>query len=170
MLADCTVTAMKPVPVPSAGMRIGIDLVHVERIAESVQAFGDRFTQRLFAAGELRDSTVDGRLDPSLLALRFAAKEAAIKAFDLSEAGIGWSQIEMTDVSGTAGCIRFHGRAAESAARFGTYDIAVQSSQDDGMACAIVVAMPCDGAKTTNLRGDAGHEPRGRSQQEICEE
>ena len=161
---------MKPVPVPSAGMRIGIDLVHVERIAESVQAFGDRFTQRLFAAGELRDSTVDGRLDPSLLALRFAAKEAAIKAFDLSEAGIGWSQIEMTDVSGTAGCIRFHGRAAESAARFGTYDIAVQSSQDDGMACAIVVAMPCDGAKTTNLRGDAGHEPRGRSQQEICEE
>lgn len=167
MLADRTVTAMKPVQVTAAGVRIGIDLVQVERIAESVQAFGDRFTQRLFAAGELRDSTIGGRLDASLLALRFAAKEAAIKAFDLSEAGIGWSQIEMTSVSESAGRIRLHGQAAESAARFGAYEIAVQSSQDDGMACAIVVAMPCDGARTTNLRGDAGREACGRSQQEI---
>ena len=38
-----------------AGARIGIDLVHVARIAESVATFGDRFTHRLFAAGELRD-------------------------------------------------------------------------------------------------------------------
>ncbi len=171
MLTDRTVTAMKPVPAPQAGVRIGIDLVQVHRIAESMQAFGDRFTHRLFAAGELRDSTVEGRLDASLLALRFAAKEAAIKAFDLSEAGIGWSQIEMTDFTDTAGRIRLHGRAAESAARFGAHDIAVQSSQDAGMACAIVVAVPCDDASTTtNLRGDAGHQPADADHNESCQE
>ncbi len=136
------VTALKLASAPPAGARIGIDLVHVARIAESVAAFGERFTHRLFAPGELRDCTAAGRLDPARLALRFAAKEAAIKAFDLSEAGIGWSQIEMTECDGDAARIRLHGRAAESAARFGTYEIAVRSSQDDGMACAIVVALP----------------------------
>ena len=161
------VTALKPVFAPPAGARIGIDLVHVARIAESVDAFGDRFTQRLFAAGELRDCTVAGRLDPARLALRFAAKEAAIKAFDLSEAGIGWSQIEMTDCAGSAARLRLHGRAAESAARFGTYEIAVQSSCDVGMACAIVVALPSDRADNTTLHGDAGHEPADAATQEI---
>src|ERR1700712_2796455 len=120
----CAATDPTPAPSTPPGARIGIDLVHVERIEESVRMFGDRFTQRLFAARELRDSTIDGRLDPFALALRFAAKEATIKAFDLSEAGIGWSQIEMTECVGTVGRIRLHGRAAESAAGCGAYDIA----------------------------------------------
>ncbi len=157
-----------PVPIASPAMRVGIDLVHVGRIAESVRSFGDRFTQRLFAAGELRDSTVAGRLDASLLARRFAAKEAAIKAFDLSEVGIAWSQIEMTECVGEAGRIRLHGRAAESAARLGTYEIAVSTSQDDGMACAVVVALPA--GTTTTLRGDAGHEPADAANKNSCQE
>ena len=164
------VTALKPACAPPAGARIGIDLVHVARIAGSVEAFGDRFTRRLFAAGELRDCTVAGRLDAARLALRFAAKEAAIKAFDLSEAGIGWSQIEMTECDGAAGRIRLHGRAAESAARFGTYEIAVQASQDDGMACAIVVALPSDRVEETTPHGVAGHEPADAATQEIRRE
>ncbi len=138
----CHVTASKPAPATPQGVRIGIDLVQVDRIAASLQAFGDRFSQRLFATRELLDSTIDGRLDPTRLALRFAAKEATIKAFDLSEAGIGWSQIEMTDGVGAVGRIRLHGRAAECAAHAGAWEIAVSSSQDDGMACAIVVAVP----------------------------
>lgn len=136
-------TVLKPAPAMPAGARIGIDLVHVGRIAASIESFGDRFSHRLFSAGERRDCTVDGRLDSTLLALRFAAKEATVKAFDLSEAGIGWSQIEMTDSTGSAGRIRLHGRAARSVARFGTYEIAVTTSEDEGLACAIVVALPC---------------------------
>ena len=124
------------------GARIGIDLVRVERVEQSLQAFGARFVERLFAAGERRDCTVDGRLDACRLALRFAAKEAVIKAFDLSEAGIGWALIEMTECAGSAGRIRLHGRAAEAAAHAGPYEIAVQSSLEGGLACAIVVALP----------------------------
>ena len=142
MSAPAVVTDFSPVPAPPPGMRIGIDLVEVARIAESVRAFGDRFTRRLFAPGELRDSTVAGRLDAGLLALRFAAKEAAIKAFDLSDVGIAWSQIELTECAESSGRLRLHGRAAESAARLGVYEIAVSSSQDDGLACAVVVALP----------------------------
>jgi holo-[acyl-carrier protein] synthase len=144
------VTFPTPAPALAPGARIGIDLVLVARIAESVADFGNRFTQRLFAPRELADSTVAGRLDAGRLARRFAAKEAAIKAFDLSEAGIAWSQIEMTEDEETGGCIRLHGRAAESAARLGAYDIAVSSSLDGGLACAIVVALPC--TPTRNLK------------------
>jgi len=167
MPAACAAPVSRPARSTPSGARIGIDLVHVDRIAASMQSFGDRFTQRLFAPGELRDSTVGGRLDPRRLALRFAAKEAVIKAFDLSEAGVGWSQIEMTDCVGDAGRIRLHGRAAESAARFGTYEIAVSSSQDGDLACAIVVALPAGDAPGMNLRGDAGQEPADAANNKI---
>jgi len=143
MPSDLVVTPANDPAVLRAGARIGIDLVRVDRIAESMRVFGDRFTRRLFAAGELTDSTLDGRLDAGLLALRFAAKEAAIKAFELSEAGVGWSQIELTAWDGAGGCIRLHGRAAEAAARLGAFEVAVASSRQGGLACAIVVALPC---------------------------
>jgi holo-[acyl-carrier protein] synthase len=143
MPLEPVVTAANGPALLRTGARIGIDLVRVDRIAESMRAFGDRFTRRIFAAGELSDSTLSGRLDAGRLALRFAAKEAAIKAFDLSEAGIGWSQIELTAWDGAGGRIRLHGRAAEAAARLGAYEIAVTSSQEGGLACAIVVALPC---------------------------
>ena len=170
MPVACAATVPRPLRSTPSGARIGIDLVHVDRIAASMQSFGERFTHRLFAAGELRDSTVAGCLDPQRLALRFAAKEAVIKAFDLSEAGVRWSQIEMTDCVGEAGRIRLHGRAAESAARFGTYEIAVSSSLASGLACAIVVALPREDVLETNLRGDAGHEPADAADKNTFEE
>jgi holo-[acyl-carrier protein] synthase len=137
-------------PAPPPGARIGIDLVDVERVAQSMAEFGERFTRRLFAPGELRAAASGGRLDAGVLAAHFAAKEAAIKAFDLAEAGIGWTQIEVAGIDGRAGVgrVRLHGRAAESAARApGPYEIAVALSHDDGLACAIVVALPARAEK-----------------------
>jgi len=127
---------------PRAALRIGIDLVHVGAVERSLSDFGARFSDRLFAPGELRDSTVAGRLDARRLALRFAAKEATIKAFDLSEAGVGWTQIEMTACDGASARMRLHGRAAAAVARCGDYEIAVTATLDDDLACAIVVALP----------------------------
>ena len=120
--------------------RVGIDLVQVAAIAQSIADFGPRFTRRLFADGELRDATLAGSLDARALAQRFAAKEATIKAFDLSDVGVGWSQIEVVDCDGDVARVRLHGRAAESAARAGTYEIAVALSSHGDLACAIVVA------------------------------
>jgi holo-[acyl-carrier protein] synthase len=170
MLAARTVTVFKPDTAARGVVRIGIDLVSVERIAESLRSFGDRFAQRLFAPGELRDATVAGRLDPARLALRFAAKEAAIKAFDLSEVGVGWSQIEMTDFVGASGRIRLHGRAADAAAGSGAYEVAVTVSQDDGLACAIVVALPCERGTATIAPEEAGHEPVAPANNKFREE
>ena len=133
-------------PMPP-GARIGVDLVQVDRIAQSMADFGERFARRLFAPGELRASTLDGRLDAGELAMRFAAKEAAIKAFDLAEAGVGWAQIEVADVrADRVARVRLHGRAAATASvRAGMpYEIAVALARDHALACAIVVALPSD--------------------------
>jgi holo-[acyl-carrier protein] synthase len=129
------------------GVRVGVDLVQVERIAQSMADFGERFAHRLFAPGELRAATVAGRLDAGELAMRFAAKEAAIKAFGLGEAGVGWTQIEVADVrADRVGRVLLHGRAAASASdRAGTpYEIAVALACDDALACAVLVALPSD--------------------------
>jgi len=122
--------------------RIGIDLVRVAEIERSLADFGDRFATRMFAPGELRDATVGGRLDARALAVRFAAKEAAIKAFDLSEAGVAWSQIEVCAGDGDVHRVRFGGRAAESVSACGPYEVAATLSHRGDLACAIVVALP----------------------------
>lgn len=111
-------------------------------VASSLAEFGPRFARRLFAPAELRDCTRGGRLDATQLALRFAAKEAAIKAFDLSEAGIGWSQIEVTDCDGASARLRLHGRAAAALPRAPALEMALALWSDDELACAILVATP----------------------------
>jgi len=146
---------------PRAALRIGIDLVHVGAVERSLSDFGARFSDRLFAPGELRDSTVAGRLDARRLALRFAAKEATIKAFDLGAIGLGWSQIEVIADAPAAGRVRLHGRAAAAAAGAGSYEIAVSWSHDGDVACAIVVAVPAADA------GTAGGAPAGASRDEL---
>ena len=131
---------------PARQTRIGIDLVRLSAIERSMADFGARFTSRMFAPAELRDATRDGRLDARALAARFAAKEAAIKAFGLSQAGVAWSQIEVRAAPGAEGPGRvvLTGRAAESVAGCGAYEIAVTWSQQGDLACAIVVAAPVE--------------------------
>jgi holo-[acyl-carrier protein] synthase len=57
-------------------LRVGIDLVQIEDIRESIAAYGERYLERTYTDEERRDCGGD----PSHLAARFAAKEAALKA------------------------------------------------------------------------------------------
>jgi len=65
---------------------IGIDIIEIERIAKSVERFGDRFLNKIFTAGELEYSLSKKNKDQHLAA-RFAAKEAIAKAL-----ATGWSK------------------------------------------------------------------------------
>jgi holo-[acyl-carrier protein] synthase len=163
------------VPVPdrsslmAPGARIGIDLVQVSAIERSLADFGSRFSGRLFAPGELRDSTRDGRLDARRLAARFAAKEAAIKAFDLAQAGVGWAQIEVTDCDEAAGRVRLHGRAAASIRDLGMYEIALSLSNDGDLACAIVVALPARAGQAAGMDRALGKEASSSTRRSACD-
>lgn len=58
---------------------IGIDIVEISRIEKSCKDYGDKFLNRIFTSQELRYAQSKTNPYPSL-AVRFAAKEALVKA------------------------------------------------------------------------------------------
>jgi holo-[acyl-carrier protein] synthase len=125
----------------SQHLRTGIDVVEIGRIDESLQRFGTRFMRRLFRDDEIAYAlSADGQVSQRLAA-RFAAKEAAIKAFGLSETGVAWRDIEVRRQPDGACSLALHGRAAERATELGVSEIALSLSHDGDYAAAVVTAI-----------------------------
>lgn len=74
---------------------IGIDVVEVERIEQSMSEFGARFAEKVFTAAERE--YCDSQRRPGLhYAARFAAKEAVAKAFGTGIGrDLGWLDMEV---------------------------------------------------------------------------
>ena len=60
----------------------GIDITSVRRIQQAIKRRGHRFTERIFTSGE-RQYCESKRMKYEHYAARFAAKEAAMKAFEI---------------------------------------------------------------------------------------
>jgi holo-[acyl-carrier protein] synthase len=123
----------------TAGMalRVGIDLVRVSRVNESLAAFGDRFLRRIFTDAEIAYATAAPAQTGERLAARFAAKEAAKKALGAGD-GIGWRQIEVVRAPSGACSLSFHDQAARAA---GGCLPAVSLSHEGDFATAVVVLL-----------------------------
>ena len=121
-------------------LRVGIDLVRVSRIAETLERFGERFLRRIFTEGEIAYATSTPGLIAERLAARFAAKEAALKALDLAGRGVGWRQIEVQRTPSGTCEILLHGAADASARAAGVAELAVSLSHEGDYATAIVVS------------------------------
>jgi holo-[acyl-carrier protein] synthase len=124
-------------------MRVGLDLVDVRRMRESIERFGDRLMQRLFSAQEIAYAKAQDPRTAEHLAARFAAKEAAVKAFSLSEVGAGWRDIEVRRHDDGACSLALSGRAAQAAQQLRVTHIALSLSHDGDYAGAVVTAL-CD--------------------------
>lgn len=118
-------------------LRVGVDLVRVSRIEESLACFGDRFLRRVFTPGEIAYAQAAPAQAAERLAARFAAKEAAIKALDLAERGVGWTQIEVARTPTGATALVLRGAAAVAAAGA---RLALSMSHEGDLATAVVVA------------------------------
>ncbi|MCX5747428.1 MAG: holo-ACP synthase [Proteobacteria bacterium] len=114
---------------------VGIDLVQVSRIAESIATFGDRWLTRVFTPAEVAYAMSAPDQATARLAARFAAKEAAKKALRLD--GIGWRDLEVVRLSDGACELVLHG---EAAARVGERTLAMSMSHEGDHATAIVIA------------------------------
>ncbi len=74
---------------------IGIDIVLVARLSSSLGRWGDRFEKRVFTEAELEYCSA-GKKRTTCLAMRFAAKEAFVKALGLGmRKPIMWRDIEI---------------------------------------------------------------------------
>ena len=81
---------------------IGIDIVEINRIGESLKRFGDKFERRVFTTGEILIAISKGNLaiKTNYYAKRFAAKEAFSKAIGLGIGrGINFTDIEIINDS-----------------------------------------------------------------------
>ena len=125
----------------ASGLRVGIDVVQISAIAESLAEFGDHFAHRIFCAGEIAYARAAPALTAQRLAARFAAKEAAFKAFGLSEAGISWRDIEVLKSADGSCTLALHRLAAEAAQASGCTEIALSLSHDGDYATAMVAAI-----------------------------
>lgn len=120
--------------------RTGVDLVSVPRIAASWAELGDRFLQRLYTPDEQAYALAAPPHTAERLAARFAAKEAVIKALNLSEVGVHWRDIEVRRAADGACSLALHGRAAEVARALGITEMSLSLSHEGDMAVALVVA------------------------------
>jgi holo-[acyl-carrier protein] synthase len=138
---DFSIGEAKWAALPAArGLRIGVDIVQISAIEASLAAFGGRFVSRLFSEREAAYAMASPAQSTQRLAARFAAKEAAIKAFDLAEAGIDWREIEV-ERSGDGACsLKLHARAAQAAGHLDGTPIALRLSHHGDYATAFVVA------------------------------
>jgi len=118
---------------------IGVDVIKVERLVESLDRFGERMERRLFTEGELEYCRRHKNPLPHLAA-RFAAKEAAFKAIGTGlSGGVGWKQAEVIQPGGRIPELRFSGAALERFRALGCTTTHLTLSHDGGLAIACVV-------------------------------
>jgi holo-[acyl-carrier protein] synthase len=116
----------------------GIDLTEIPRIQKSIERYGLRFLNKIYTERE-KAYCLRKKRSAESFAARFAAKEAAAKALGTGISyGVTWLEIEVTrEPSGRPG-LRFHGRAAEIAARLGVVHAALSLTHTDVLAMASV--------------------------------
>ncbi len=92
----------------------GVDIIEVERIKGALDAWGDRFLNRVFTKREL-DYASTKKFSHENLAARFACKESVLKAFGDTRSGIQLKHIEVLNDRKGKPEIVLHGEAKEFA-------------------------------------------------------
>jgi holo-[acyl-carrier protein] synthase len=128
---------------PRENIELGVDIVRVSRIADALERFGARFTQRILTAAEA--AYVRNR--PETLAGRWAAKEAVSKVLGLGVRGIGWRDVEIERLPTGQPAVRLHGRAARRAEQLGMGRISLSISHEAEFAVAVAYGVRTAGGR-----------------------
>lgn len=119
---------------------LGMDATEIDRIAQSIERYGDHFLRRVFTEGEIAYCQRKRDAAPSFAA-RFAAKEAAMKALGTGfSRGVYWTGIEVVRRGGPPQ-LRFHGGAAVRAEAMGATSSLLTLTHSRDLAIAHVLLM-----------------------------
>lgn len=117
----------------------GIDVIEVNRIAASIERYGDRFLQRVFTPEEIAYCRLKRYTASESFAARFAAKEAGAKALGTGiQHGVIWTEIEVRRQPGHRPTLHFSGRALQMAEQLGVKRISLSLTHDKRTAIASV--------------------------------
>ena len=118
---------------------LGMDLVEIDRIEDSMKKFGPRFLSRIFHPSEVAYAESQAR-PATHLAARFAAKEATSKAFGtgISE-HLGWQDMEIGRRESGEPFVILHGAALKLLADRGARGLMISLSHTPNYATAVAV-------------------------------
>ena len=117
-------------------LRIGVDLIEVDRIRRAMERHGERFFARFFTPTERAQCGTNA----ARLAARLAAKEAAAKALGTGIGLVSWLDLEVDSDDSGQPCLHLYRAAAVRAAELGLETWEVSLSHTREHAVAFVVA------------------------------
>ncbi len=117
----------------------GVDLIEVERIAHSIERYGERFLRRVYTDHEIAYCSRK-RVSAESYAARFAAKEAGAKALGTGiSRGVTWNEFQVGRNPGGRPILELSGRAALLATELGVRAISLSLTHTGNLAMATVV-------------------------------
>ena len=118
-------------------MRIGVDLIEIDRVRRALERHGDGFRERCFTPGER--AYCESRANPAQhYAGRFAAKEAVGKALGTG-VHFTWKEIEISGRPKPG--VHLSGRTARAAERLGARRIELSMTHSRELAAAVAVVV-----------------------------
>ena len=118
---------------------LGVDIVEIDRMRDALER-RPRMKERLFSAEER--AYCDKRSRPEVhYALRFAAKEAVLKALGTGFSGMRFTDVEVIRENSGRPVPRLSGKAAERAAELGIVEMHLSLSFTHSTAVASAVAI-----------------------------
>jgi len=146
---------------------IGTDVLQLERVEQTWQRFGARFARRLLLDEE-HELFVRAKRPVRFLAMRFAAKEAIVKALGTGFAnGIWIRDVGMMPNELGQPQVIFSARGRALCRKLGVGEGHLSLSDEAGLVVAVAVLMRADGARPRRAaakKARAGRAPAGRKQ------
>lgn len=119
----------------SSKMPVGIDIIEIHRVEQAILSWQNSFLRRIYTEAELDNC----HNVPQSLAVRFAAKEAVMKALGIGIRGLNWQDIEILSDTNGVPSVQLYGRARSKAREVGINDFSVTMSHSKEYAVAFVI-------------------------------
>jgi holo-[acyl-carrier protein] synthase len=123
---------------------LGLALVEVSRFRRALERHGEGLRRRVFTEAEWAYAASRGADGAAVLAVRFAAKEAVLKALGTGWGrGASWRDVEVVGGGRAAPLLRLSGRSLERAQGLGVrVQVSLSHAGDVAGAVAMLVPAP----------------------------
>lgn len=118
-------------------VRVGTDIIEVNRIKASIENFGEKFLNKIYTQDEITYCNKNADTKYQHFAVRFAAKEAVFKAIsEFSQNSLVWKNIEIKNGKNGRPEVILHGPEKD---KISNIDISLSHVQDTAIATAVVL-------------------------------